>query len=191
VHNAWDAVSRTNGTNTKKEAGIRLGLAVIALLARVGVAHDDDYVACSMLTNMCLTTLLQNTSAQWWDKPAILVGSLIGRTLISNRTLTDAFLWTSHSFTHQNMNNATYSDCQTQWGLNKAMAELLQLDKAPGYSSAGVVTPQISGADLVWSLCCIRSRCRLAQGSMTARWNACFSSVQLLCGQPSSAACCA
>jgi hypothetical protein len=102
---------------------------------------------CSLrqLTRISHAYLLQNTSAQWWDKPAILVGSLLGRTLLNNRTLTDAFLWTSHSFTHQNMNNATYADCQTQWGLNKAMAELLDLPKAPGYSSAGVVTPQISG----------------------------------------------
>ncbi|KAI8474659.1 MAG: hypothetical protein J3K34DRAFT_465487 [Monoraphidium minutum] len=57
------------------------------------------------------------------------------------------FFWSHHTFTHQNLDNATSYDAAQQIGLNIdiAAAEFLNLAARPGFSSHCMVTPQISG----------------------------------------------
>lgn len=59
--------------------------------------------------------------------------------------LTSKFFFSHHTFTHENLDNATTYDAKQQIALNKLMAKAMNLDTKPTYSSKCMVTPQISG----------------------------------------------
>jgi hypothetical protein len=75
-----------------------------------------------LLDHACLTLrygsgCLQAYTSRAWNATRIVAASEIATALVTNATLRDAFLWTSHTFTHQNLNNATYTDCRWVGGL--------------------------------------------------------------------------
>ncbi|KAJ1540275.1 hypothetical protein HK096_011075 [Nowakowskiella sp. JEL0078] len=55
------------------------------------------------------------------------------------------FYWVSHTFTHENLNNCSYTDATNEINYNKQIATLLQLDGKAYFSPNSMVTPQISG----------------------------------------------
>jgi hypothetical protein len=57
-----------------------------------------------------LPTQAYNSST--WVKSAILAGDPVAAAIANNATLRRSFFWVSHTFTHQNLNNATYSDAR-------------------------------------------------------------------------------
>jgi len=55
------------------------------------------------------------------------------------------FFWSSHTFTHENLDEATISDADNEIRVNIEMAKLLGVYDKPYYSSHSIITPQISG----------------------------------------------
>ncbi|KAI9344678.1 hypothetical protein BDR26DRAFT_184899 [Obelidium mucronatum] len=60
-------------------------------------------------------------------------------------SVTSKFLWCSHTFTHEILNNNTYSDTINEVSFNFHLAELWGLDGQPFWSNKSMVTPGISG----------------------------------------------
>jgi hypothetical protein len=58
----------------------------------------------------CLPQQAYNSSN--WVEPAILAGDPLAAAIANNATLRRSFFWVTHTFTHQNLNNATYSDAR-------------------------------------------------------------------------------
>jgi hypothetical protein len=54
----------------------------------------------------------QKVDTKKWKKADLVSGSPVAAALADGSALQKAFFWTSHTFTHQNLNNATYHDCQ-------------------------------------------------------------------------------
>lgn len=63
----------------------------------------------------------------------------------STRTNLNAFNHVSHTFTHENENNATYSDIVKEVTWNQAWLSQVGIDKANGFSPNGLVPPMITG----------------------------------------------
>jgi len=57
----------------------------------------------------------------------------------------ESFFLSHHTYTHQNLDNATTFDARVQIELNVKLAELLNMTTRSTFSSQCMVTPQISG----------------------------------------------
>ena len=55
------------------------------------------------------------------------------------------FYWSSHTFTHENLDEATTTDADNEIRVNIEMAKLLNVYDKPYFSSKSIITPQISG----------------------------------------------
>jgi len=55
------------------------------------------------------------------------------------------FFWSSHTFTHENLDEATTSDVDNEIRVNIEIAKLLGIYDKSYYSSKSIITPQISG----------------------------------------------
>jgi len=55
------------------------------------------------------------------------------------------FFWSSHTFTHENLDEATISDVDNEIRVNIEIAKLLGIYDKSNYSSKSIITPQISG----------------------------------------------
>jgi len=55
------------------------------------------------------------------------------------------FFWSSHTFTHENLDQASTSDADNEIRVNIEMAKLLGVYDKSNYSSKSIITPQISG----------------------------------------------
>jgi len=55
------------------------------------------------------------------------------------------FYWSSHTFTHENLDNASRSDVDNEIRLNIEIAKMLDLDEEDWWSGKSIITPQISG----------------------------------------------
>jgi len=55
------------------------------------------------------------------------------------------FFWSSHTFTHENLDNASRSDIDNEIRVNIEMAKMLDLVDEEWWSSKSIITPQISG----------------------------------------------
>ncbi|KAF1812157.1 hypothetical protein P152DRAFT_397320 [Eremomyces bilateralis CBS 781.70] len=62
--------------------------------------------------------------------------------IASNR---DAFAHMSHTFTHYELNNATYSDAAKEIQFNKAWMQQIELSSGNKFSSKGLIPPAITG----------------------------------------------
>ncbi|KXS20741.1 hypothetical protein M427DRAFT_343902 [Gonapodya prolifera JEL478] len=64
------------------------------------------------------------------------------------------FTWTSHTFTHENLDNVSYSDIKNELSVNYKMggAQFLNLAGKTYWSNKTMVTPQISGLHNEWAL---------------------------------------
>ena len=62
-----------------------------------------------------------------------------------NDTIQKEFFWSSHTFTHLNLDWAPYADVDNEIRLNIEVAERLGLLDTDYWSSSSIVTPQISG----------------------------------------------
>jgi hypothetical protein len=92
-----------------------------------------------------------NYTAQCLEKDALLVWWQTP----SNR---DAFSHVSHTFTHEDQNNATYSDCYKEMSWNQAWLQASGIASAAKFSSGGLIPPAITGlhngdALKAWSDC--------------------------------------
>lgn len=112
----------------------------------------DDYVDVSN-TLLFKKPLGTGTNA-WPDKPTTFKYSqskyrtdALYNAFVSSPTLRRAFHWVSHTFTHLNLNNATYSDAYKEMSFNKAVAGsgYLQLENDPIYTANCMVPPMITG----------------------------------------------
>lgn len=57
----------------------------------------------------------------------------------------DAFAHVSHTFSHQELNNATYNDAAREIAFNKAWLKQMGIDKASRFSPKGLIPPAITG----------------------------------------------
>jgi len=64
---------------------------------------------------------------------------------IHNDTAQKEFFWSSHTFTHENLNNISESDVDNEIRLNIEVAKILGLADKDYWSSSSIITPQISG----------------------------------------------
>ncbi|OUM65893.1 hypothetical protein PIROE2DRAFT_7054 [Piromyces sp. E2] len=62
-----------------------------------------------------------------------------------NVTAQQEFFWSSHTFTHENLDNVCKSDVDNEIRLNIEMAEKLGLTDKEYWSGGSIITPQISG----------------------------------------------
>lgn len=86
-----------------------------------------------------------NYTSAAWDAAAIRAGDPLAASTFSNPSLVTGLNWVSHTFTHQNLNNATSADSRRQWQYNKDMEAILGITADKGMAQRMVVTPQISG----------------------------------------------
>ena len=63
----------------------------------------------------------------------------------NNSTAQKEFFWSSHTFSHENLDNASRSDVDNEIRLNIEVAKLLGLTDKEWWSTGAIVTPQISG----------------------------------------------
>jgi len=63
----------------------------------------------------------------------------------NNPTAQKEFFWSSHTFSHENLDNASKSDVDNEIRLNIQIAEMLGLTDKEWFSSHSIITPQISG----------------------------------------------
>jgi hypothetical protein len=54
--------------------------------------------------------LLQNYSSSQWDLNRILSGNPVAAAVVNDASIQQGFFWSSHTFTHQNLDNATIQD---------------------------------------------------------------------------------
>lgn len=57
----------------------------------------------------------------------------------------NAFSWVSHSFTHENLDNATYSDTLLEMQYNQYFSFSMGINKAKNWSPKGLIPPAITG----------------------------------------------
>lgn len=62
-----------------------------------------------------------------------------------NTTNRDFFAWTSHTFTHEDLENATYYDTNLELSFNYKHAQFIGLTKAKMWSNKTFIPPSISG----------------------------------------------
>ncbi|ORX42189.1 hypothetical protein BCR36DRAFT_587375 [Piromyces finnis] len=62
-----------------------------------------------------------------------------------NETIQKEFFWSSHTFTHENLDNVSRSDVDNEIRLNIEIAEKLGLVDKEYWSGHSIITPQISG----------------------------------------------
>jgi len=62
-----------------------------------------------------------------------------------NETAQREFFWSSHTFTHENLDNASRSDVDNEIRLNIEVADMLGLTEKEYWSGGAIITPQISG----------------------------------------------
>jgi len=55
------------------------------------------------------------------------------------------FFWSSHTFTHENLDQASATDANNEIGVNIEMAKRLGIYEKSNYSGKSIITPQISG----------------------------------------------
>ncbi|KAJ1564226.1 hypothetical protein HK096_009042, partial [Nowakowskiella sp. JEL0078] len=67
---------------------------------------------------------------------------------LSNPTIQKNFFFVSHTFTHENLNNASYQDTDNELKYNIQFSKLLGLYNSTQFSQNSLVTPQISG---IWN----------------------------------------
>lgn len=86
-------------------------------------------------------------SASGWGHEAFMAGDPLYRLIRSDKRVVDAFLWSSHTFSHQMLDNATYDAVKLQLRLNKVLAGqgFLGINTSSSYSGSSMVTPAISG----------------------------------------------
>jgi hypothetical protein len=75
---------------------------------------------------MC-TASPQAYNASTWVRSAIRNGDPLSGAIFRNATLRRSFFWVSHTFTHQNLNNATYSDARCGWFVMVVHGMILRL----------------------------------------------------------------
>ncbi|KAL6611459.1 hypothetical protein U3516DRAFT_551422 [Neocallimastix sp. 'constans'] len=63
----------------------------------------------------------------------------------NNRSKQKEFFWSSHTFTHENLDNASRSDVDNEIRVNIEMAKKLRLHDKKWWSGHSIITPQISG----------------------------------------------
>jgi len=63
----------------------------------------------------------------------------------NNATAQKEFFWSSHTFSHENLDNAHKSDVDNEIRLNLEVADLLGLRNKEYWSGGSIITPQISG----------------------------------------------
>jgi len=63
----------------------------------------------------------------------------------NNTAVQKEFFWSSHTFSHENLDNASKSDVDNEIRLNIQIAEMLGLTGKEWFSSHSIITPQISG----------------------------------------------
>ncbi|KAJ1550765.1 hypothetical protein HK096_005156, partial [Nowakowskiella sp. JEL0078] len=66
----------------------------------------------------------------------------------NNQIIQNNFFFLSHTFTHENLNNASYEDANNEIKYNIQIAKLLNLYNSSQFSQHSLVTPQISG---IWN----------------------------------------
>lgn len=79
--------------------------------------------------NWSLSCVLMDPLAKFFQTPANLNG----------------FAWTSHTFTHEELENSTYYDTYNQMYYNILHAQALGIDKATRWSNNSFIPPSISG----------------------------------------------
>jgi hypothetical protein len=79
--------------------------------------------------NVTLPCVLMDPLGQYFQNPANLNG----------------FAWTSHTFTHEDLENSTYYDTNIQMGFNIDHAAVTGINKATRWSSKSFIPPGISG----------------------------------------------
>lgn len=82
-----------------------------------------------------------------WSARRFSDGDPLYRLVTSGRGHADGFFWSSHTFSHPMLDNATLEFTKTQMALNSRMAgpEFLGLSGRPSFSASSAVTPSISG----------------------------------------------
>jgi hypothetical protein len=89
-------------------------------------------------------TNIWNTSVEYiWNASCILLDPLASYTQDTVRR--DSFAWVSHTFTHENLDNATYSDTFSEISFNKEHANQLGFPNAKYFSAEGLIPPAIIG----------------------------------------------
>lgn len=94
---------------------------------------------------------LSKTSAEYsagWNKTAFAAADALFAAIAANTgNFATSFFYNHHTFTHQNLDNVTFSDAVLQLQLNQLMAgpEYLNLTSRTTWSETTMVTPQISG----------------------------------------------
>ncbi|KXS21872.1 hypothetical protein M427DRAFT_280755 [Gonapodya prolifera JEL478] len=85
---------------------------------------------------------------------ADLKGDALYKSLVEGGIASGNFYWTSHTFTHENFDNVSYSDITNELTVNYKMAgpTYLNLLGKPYWSNKTMVTPQISGLHNEWAL---------------------------------------
>jgi hypothetical protein len=78
-----------------------------------------------------------------WTEQCLLLDNLV--TFFQTPANRDAFAWVSHTFTHENLDNTTYSDVVYEISFNQQHAIEIGLVNAPRWSPYSIVPPQISG----------------------------------------------
>jgi hypothetical protein len=78
-----------------------------------------------------------------WTTECLLLDGLAE--YFQNTTNRDAFGWVSHTFSHENLDNATFSDVYNEITFNQHHASVLGIDNATIWSPHGLVPPAISG----------------------------------------------
>lgn len=83
-----------------------------------------------------------------WNSTTFKVYDPVAAAIIDNiNGIADGFFWSHHTFTHENLDNATFYDVDQQMDLNMEIAasHYLNLSQRETFSSKCMVTPQISG----------------------------------------------
>ncbi|KIZ05898.1 hypothetical protein MNEG_2062 [Monoraphidium neglectum] len=86
------------------------------------------------------------TNNATWNVADFSAGDPLANFIITNTNgQADGFFYDHHTFSHENLDNATSFDTDIQIELNMQMASYLSLASRKSYSSKCMVTPQISG----------------------------------------------
>jgi hypothetical protein len=78
-----------------------------------------------------------------WSSQCTLLDPLA--TYFQDTSKRDAFGWVSHTFTHEDLDNATFADAFKEITFNQQHATILGIDKAAIWSPHGLVPPAITG----------------------------------------------
>ena len=78
-----------------------------------------------------------------WSESCILLDPLAQFFQDANNL--NGFAWTSHTFTHEDLENSTYSDTYQEMSFNIVHAKTIGIDKAARWSGNSFIPPSISG----------------------------------------------